>query len=359
MRGEKKVGSPNREKTITIKINGNSRPFKEEQKQNKQNEKVKSFKKKANENEIHERNEFPIHEWQSAAAKEPLEESFDWVLPELNETDPTEQQLNKKLPKKQKNAFKQKSRAKTNMLIPLFLTIFFAVGLGTGFGMIMLKLVKTDVGANKAIIKQEDKPVVNVEAKSTNKLTAKAAALSVFVIQEGVYSSKESAQKREAEMKSKDIPSQILQLNGKWYIFIGMASTNESAKTIGNQFESKGIKVYPKSIQLSEKELTNLSSAEKNLIELAPSLYNSLVTCSNAASLSQEISPTIKTTLSEQQKAWEKIDKKGIKQEKLLQIHTSLTSAVASWEAYEKKDLAKLNELQANLLVFFASYSSL
>lgn len=358
------MGSQKSEKTITIKINGHARPFKEDQqsKKRKQMERDKFSNKKINEHDFSKTGtDFQIHEWQSAAAKETLEESFDWVLPELDEmTSTNETIVNNNKPITSKSGFKKKPRVKTNILIPLVLTTFFAIGLGTGFGMIILKLVKTDVDANKAVIKLEEKPAANVETKPTNKLTAKISALSTFVIQENVLSTKEAAQKRESELKEKGVPSQILQLDGKWYIFIGMADTIVSAKAIGNQYNSSGIKVYPKSIQLSEKELKNLSSAEKNLIEIAPSLYNSLVTCSNAASLSQEIPSTIKTTLAEQEKTWKQIDKKNMKQEKILQIQTNLTSAIASWKAYEADaNKVKLKELQMNLLGFFASYSSL
>lgn len=78
MMGGWKVDKREKGQTITIKINGKDRPFKEGHSEDAETNRKTGNNIRLDKDKYAVRNE-------TAAAEEPLEESFDWILPELSD----------------------------------------------------------------------------------------------------------------------------------------------------------------------------------------------------------------------------------------------------------------------------------
>ena len=361
MGGGSILDRPEKEKTITIKINGQHRSFvenrlpKNEGKNEGENEdtavkKQKTFKK------IPEQ----TGKLESAAAKELEEDDFDWILPEEMETPSIKEYNILPKPKKQKKkrSFSFGKQPKNSFLTSVFLTVFFAVVLGTSFGFIMLKLVITENTIEK------DQPVM-AEKQAEEKIQTpteevKLASIPASIVQGGVFSSAESAKTIQEELVQKGVPAQIIELDGKAYIYLGVADSIEHAKAIGSQLKSKGVEVFAKEITLPEKTLDGISSEEKRLLNSLSSVYSALAAGAADGMLSQAISEQSAENIKKQEAVFKTIDSSQLKNEKIVQIEKDLKESFAQVNAYQaSKDQAALTKLQQSLLDFMGIYQTL
>ena len=119
-------------------------------------------------------------------------------------------------------------------------------------------------------------------------------SLSTSVVQEGVYASQEGAEQIQTTLKEKGIPAGIFSVDGKFALFIGVASNIEHAKEIGQAFKASGTDTFSKEFIIKEKTVSNLQEEEKKVLELAPAVYQTLLT-----SLSKGNPTEMKATLEE------------------------------------------------------------
>ena len=311
------MDKPTKGNTITIKLNGEKHSFNEETKKGGQEPSnspdtagVKIYTDQVEEDGIQE----------TAAAQESVDESFDWIIPESAEDDIEEYKIvspkgTEKTTKKKpsfllKNPLKKNNRAYG----PILISGVFAILLGTSFGILMLKLVTPDQS------KSEQAATVPsaVEQKVTETTPPKAAAsvvmkpLTAYVVQEGIYSSKESAKDAAGKVATHNIPSQTIEIDGKQYLFIAAADTQETAKALGTLYKGKGVNdVFSKPLTIKEKTVSNLNEAEKSFLEAAPSIYQSLANMSASAIATKTISNDATKVIDEQLKG------NGLKNEKV------------------------------------------
>ncbi|HJV30801.1 MAG TPA: hypothetical protein VJ558_01315 [Bacillales bacterium] len=355
-------------KTITIKINGEKKPFIEENaKKELPNENSEQVTDTALSDFPHPKQE-SYHE--SAASQEPVEESFDWILPETTENEIKEYQFAKQTKHKKKTS-KGKStissisaiRKKNGVLKSFIFSIVFAVLIGTSFGVIMLKLVVIDHSKKTAI--ETSAPVTKTVAKtvkpntSTEKITLKP--FTAFFIQGGMFSTKEGANEISNQVKAKGVPAEILEMDGKSFIFLGVSGTLEQAKSLGNYYKEIGIKeFYAKQIQVPEKTIADVNKDEKNFLEASQLGFQTLLNVTSDVIVNTSNTNEDITTILQTESTIEKIDDKQIKNKKIMELKSELTSAMGLVKGYQKShDINDIKKAQQHLLNYFSIYSTL
>ncbi|WML47380.1 hypothetical protein RCG23_18230 [Neobacillus sp. PS3-34] len=165
----------------------------------------------------------------------------------------------------------------------VFFAALFAVLLGTSFGIVMLKLVITDKAgpAPGNVVETITKPVQQDPTEKASSSTI--GPLTTYIIQEGVYSTKQSALGVAASAEEKGVSAQVTEINGKAYLFLGAADSLDNAKKLGSTYQTLGFTVYAKPFSVAEKELKKISGEEKSFFEKAISLFNGLSASSTAA----------------------------------------------------------------------------
>jgi stage II sporulation protein B len=352
-----KMDKSNKGNTITIKINRKDLPPKEQDDtpvQSKIREKSESHLSESGEQE-------------SAAAKEPIEEgeTFEWILPAKKGATESKQSKNESIEKIEESKSKSKlppflnkvnksEQSKKGMFTPIFLSIFFAVLVGTTFGLTMLKMVPPEQ------VTVGEQPVVGTEQKEETPIAAGTVelalpSLSGSVVQESVYTSQESAEQIKNSLKERGIPAEVFSVDGKFALFIGVAQNVEAAKVMGQAYKASGTDTFTKEFIIEEKTVSNLKEEEKKLLELAPPIYQTLVT-----SLSNGIPTELKASFEQQSADLTKIDKNKIQNKEMIILYSELEAATAQLKKYgENPDPKTLTLIQQHLLSFLSSYQRL
>jgi stage II sporulation protein B len=357
------VDKPNKGNTIKIKLNGENQPFQEEQKKNESEARIESTGKviKIYPN-LSESDVF----FETAAAQESVDESFDWIIPESSENDIEEFKIAsnnspqksglKKLSSFSTNTKKKNERPVGSILI----SATFAILIGLTIGFIMLKLVITEssdkVTTEPTVVKE--KGVTESKTTAGKTTTAVIKQLTTYVIQEGVYSSQEGAKETSTQLTSKGVPSQFVDMNGKHYLFLGVADSIETAKSLGVQYKEKGVKdVFAKPILLDEKKFSDITEKEKTFLEAVPTIYQTLSIATSSALVTKEIPKEASKALAGIK---EQLNVSGIKNEKVKKLKTELASADEKLKGFQKlKDAKSLSEAQQHLLNFLSLYFSM
>jgi len=344
------VDRPNKEKTITIKINGKNRSYLES--------KAEPLKEKKDIDYY--------SELEAAATKEAEEDdSFDWILPndENEETDIiTEYKIVKQPTKKKIGSGTISSKFIKNkqnlFLSPVFIVVIFAIIVGTSFGLLMLKIVTTEK------IVETAEPVSTLplpndgENAKLEKLVLKP--LSTYVIQGGVFSNIEAAKQMQTENIQKGIPSQIIEKDGKAFLYLSVADSIDHAKVISGKLASMGVEVFAKSILFEEKTLEDLQPAEKKLLESVHTLYEVLATTAAEAAIGKVIPDGLIESAEQQATSIRNIADGNLKHDYVVKIHADLEKALEQMNAYKQSaDPKDLQKLQQHLLDFLVSYHTL
>ncbi|WP_404329424.1 SPOR domain-containing protein [Mesobacillus maritimus] len=335
-------------KTITIKINGKERSHKDEKpKSEKQAQASTGSEAKPK-----------IKAWnETAAAKESAEDSFDWVLPELSEEDEKDFKVVPKSKENKQRGFRlpglpqppNKNRRNSSPIFSrIALNVLLAVALGLGFGMIILNTVKPDtletvVPANTAPAKDKPSEGGSGTGTGTGSESLELPALSTFVVQGGVFSSKDSANTAVKELEGKGINAQAVAVNGQYALLLGMASSLEDAKAVGTDLESKGAEVFSKPLELGGFSMEGLTKEESGVLKIAPELFATLSggDFSNPAAVEGQLANL------------KKIDKAKIGNKEIMAAKEHLEQGATAF-------LAKDNAgVQKESLAFLASWQSL
>jgi stage II sporulation protein B len=346
---------------ITIKINGEKRPYleepaKEEPPSNENRNLPIEYDSSESEHEVIE----------ETAATQEAEESFDWILPQ-QETTKTETSPYQAVKSSKSNGIRLPALLKVekknvSVIKSMALSVIFAILLGTGFGFIMLKLVITD-GSKPAAVGTKTVPASKKETANTNSKSQEAITLkplTTYMVQGGVFSKKETAKTVARQAVEKGIPAETMEWNSQYYIFLGVADSIEHARSLGTIYQHKGMDgVFPKTITIPEKKFSNLSTAEKSVVENATTLVPLLATLSTNSLTGGSITGSELKTLAALQTKLNKIDSKGIKNQDIKDLNQEMTAALKQIVDYQKqKDRKLLEKAQQHLLTFMADYYS-
>ncbi|PAE42184.1 SPOR domain-containing protein [Bacillus sp. 7884-1] len=358
------MDKPNRGNTIKIKLNGETQTFSDEPVKKDQESSKDSFTKVIT---IDEDSSGQDGFLETAAAKESIDESFDWIIPESSDNDIKEykvvsSQNPKKGGKKKPVSFSTFSTKRNGGVFKsILVTAVFAILIGTSFGVLMLKLV----------ISENSKPAVTepaVEEKGSDKSSETTGgksssivigAQTAYIVQGGAFSSKDAASGAANEAKGKGAPAQTLTLNDKEFMFLGVADSIETAKQMESHYEANGFDdVLPKQIPIAEKTVSDINVSEKGFLEAAPAIYQQLSKVTSNAIVSGSISSEAGkevTSLGEQLK-----QSSDLKNDKVKNLNEELSSALDKVKAFqEKKNEDSLIEAQQHLLNFLSIYYSM
>jgi stage II sporulation protein B len=359
------VDKPNRGNTIKIKLNGESQNFTEEPIKKEQESGKDSFTKVINiDEDFNDQDVF----LETAAAKESVDESFDWIIPESAENDIQEykvvsSQNQKKGGKKKPVSFTTFSMKRNGgVLKSIIVTAVFAILIGTSFGVLMLKLVisensKPAVTEPVKIGKGSDKGSEATGGKSSSIVLA---AQNVFIVQGGAFTTKDAASGAANEAKGKGAPAQTLTMNDREFMFLGVADSIETAKQMEGHYEANGFDdVLPKQISIAEKTISDINETEKGFLEAASAIYQQLSKVTSKAIVSGSMSSEAsKEVVGFGDQLSQSADK--LKNEKVKNLNKELSSALAGVATFqEKKSKDSLVEAQQHLLNYLSIYYSL
>ncbi|MFJ5758190.1 hypothetical protein ACIQAA_03350 [Neobacillus sp. NPDC093182] len=360
------MDKPNRGNTIKIKLNGESQTFSEEPIKKEQESSKDSFTNVINiDDDFNDQDVF----LETAAAKESIDESFDWIIPESAENDIQEykvvsSQNQKKGGKKKPASFTTFSMKRNGgVLKSIIVTAVFAILIGTSFGVLMLKLVisensKPAVTEPVVVDKGSEKGPEATGGKSGSSIVLGAQTL--FIVQGGAFSTKDAALDGANQAKGKGAPAQTLAMNGNEFLFLGAADSIETAKQLEGHYEANGFDdVLPKQIPIAEKTVSDINENEKSFLEAAPAIYQQLSKVTSNAIVSGNItSEASKEVSGFGNQLNQSADK--LKNEKVKNLNKELSSALEKVEAFqEKKNKDSLVEAQQHLLNYLSIYYSL
>ncbi|EIJ79041.1 hypothetical protein PB1_15824 [Bacillus methanolicus PB1] len=339
--------------TITIKINGKDRPFKEAHSEDADTKKKTEYNKRLDKDEY-------VTRYETAAAEESLEESFDWILPELtDEPKVAEKKIADETIKNKNKGWSGAANRKTSQGIftSIFFSVFLAILLGVSFGLILLKSVITDNSAEEI---EEPIPAADEVKPAAGTASANVPPISAFIVQEGVYSTSEAAEKAKSAVEQKGAPAHIVNMNEQFFVYLSVADSMENAKEIGSGLKSNGINVFAKPLDFGGKQLSGLQETERKLLESAPALYEILARAASEASLTNSISRETAESLNKQGEVIFQIEEAALKNNNLKKLRDRLVNAIERANAIQKStELEKVKELQNELLSFLAAYQSL
>jgi stage II sporulation protein B len=345
-------------RTITIKINGNERKYKEVTR-NVEVESQPEILESARSTELDGFSEV-------AATQHTADESFDWILPNDDyDKDEIEEYIIAKQPieKKKNNSIStlKKSLQKKQHSGPiksLLFSILLAIVIGTSFGFLVLKLVinEAKVGVDQVTTIPQD-PTTEKENPVGATGALKLQPINTYIVQGGVFSSVESAEVGAELVKQKGVPVQIIEANGQAFLFLGLADSIDKAKAIGTSLKENDIEVFAKAYTLPEKDVKELTSTETKLLKEIEVLYQSLSSLASSAMLSESIDENV---LLEQKDFLLSIDKKEIKSSKIEQLRLELSGSIENLSAYnQQKNKSLVIEAQQHLLSFIGTYYTL
>ena len=354
---------PENRKTITIKINGNDRPFQNKESQPKAETQQDSFVNNKDSN-------LPKNSAEEVAAgSEALEdESFDWILPNPSDEesdDIKEFQLQTDKDKKQNMLSKKKQKvSKRNlskgMVASIFFAVFFAIVLGTGFGFVLLKMVDTDKTANAVNNSAAPTQAAGSDSndqQATGAVSATKGEISTFVVQYGVFTTKESADSEFNKLSEKGIIAQKVPVDGKTAIYLGVAADLDNAKNMKTDKEADGVAPYAKEMAFLGGDAGKVSEAEKQFLDAAPEIYSAASSALTSAYADGSISGGTAKKLEEQQSALDKLKVSGFKEESIKNAAENLAASVKGAVALQQDSSAANQEtVQKSLLAFLANY---
>jgi stage II sporulation protein B len=338
--GDKMDKQPHR---LSIKINGKERV-------NTDDHKVEA-KKSVNSNEV-------------AAAKE--KEEFEWVLPEENNEASTKivpiEDLRK--PSKNKSTVKSFSLHKKQFPIKkLFLAIMLAVIVGTGFGVVLLQLITNPTPASEegpsSMFGEEDPASLPLNQDSKKKLTNNQAegqktlsipSLTVTLVQGGTFKNEENRNAFAENIRTSGFASTILDES----VFIGVATDEEAAKSIGGVYEKSGQPFHVKQVTIEGKTISMDGDIDSKYVEQTHALFLKLVALSSQT-LSGET--TSANDWEETKNLYKKVKAKDVKNESYEKFIESLKESYAALQSnHNKQDEKLIWKSQQALLDAFVFY---
>jgi stage II sporulation protein B len=323
-----------KEASITIKINGDKKKYKEE--------------------------ELLVHNWklgeeESAAAEESAEEdSFDWVLPD---EDPVPKEF-KKINYVQKKTGKRKfgSRQLTPGISRMIYTLVGAIAVSLILGFIILNVITEGEQAAPAIQLQEEEASGTGTGTEAVKGAVTIESFNASVVQGGYFTNEDSAKSEQASLQDKGIPTVVLSLDSNHYLFLGTAGDLEGAKSMGEKLAAENIEVYAKDIVLPEKQFEG-TEADSAFAKKSKSVFAALAAESSNAYTSGKVNNEKMTEISTliKELSGMKADSDGVKS-----LKEKLESAALNLQEYQSSSqLQKLMAAQQSLLSYLEAYHKL
>ncbi|MFT4412796.1 hypothetical protein ACLM5H_02945 [Fredinandcohnia humi] len=357
-----------RKEQISIKING------KEQKVTEGQHGKKPFTRLNVENQ-HTIN--VVENEEIAVAREEEEDDFNWVLPDESfQRDSSPEIQIPVIPiedlRKSKGSSKIPKLPKRSKGIQVFtmkqflVSILLAIVLGTGFGMMILKVVgdvsTQPAGTETPPVSTEDPPSSGIddkeEPKGSTGASIEIAPLTTGIIQGGKFSTVESANTIVSQIKSGGYAATSVEQEGAFFVFMGIGVDSGQISALEAEYESTSFEYFGKNLTLEGGSFTTSTKEDSEAIKEALPFFQEMLSLSSQAFQSGTISD----------EAWGKLlnsneKMKEIKQENLTEdlknFSTHLTNAFNSLQSFKGNgDKKVLWQSQQSLLDAYKSYSS-
>lgn len=250
-----------------------------------------------------------------------------------------------KRPKRSSDLFKNSDYFRKEFSFgPFLAATFTAIFIGLFLGLMMLNMFakKEDIAnyndqQSSAIPEDEDA----MEHAENNVMSTSLKQMSAFVIQLGVFSERENADTWSKTYEQTGFPSTLFKRDDQYFLFIGMANTEEKAKEFAEVLLEQDIEVYVKEWKTNEIDI-KLTEEESKWIQLFQELWQTTL-----SSLSQQEGMLLGD--------WEELIKKHPKNSDLI---TAFVSEIQSiFENRPEKQTSFL--LQNDLLNIWKSYEEI
>ncbi|MED4964720.1 hypothetical protein [Heyndrickxia coagulans] len=299
-----------------------------------------------------------VHDWkaaeETAAAQEDSakeEESFEWVLPELDADQIEEFRPIHYTPAPKKKSIFPKKTAANRAAPAILFSVVSAVVFGALLGFVVLKFIAYGDHQTKFPNQQAEGAATGAAQQE-----ARLPALSIGIIQAGVFSTEGAASKVSRELASKKVPSMQLSMDGQRYIFAGVADSPGTAKKMESAWKDKGVELYAKEISFSSKKVQTTTKDEQIFARETVPLFQKLAKETAAAVQNGEVSPDGMKTVGTAAGNVKKLAK--VRQETLGRLKKYETAAYESLAAYQKSgNRQDLTDAEQNLLDYVKVYS--
>jgi stage II sporulation protein B len=330
------MDKPADQRKVTIKINGKEKSFAD--------------------------NDETTTKLQSAAASEQDKENFDWVLPEPVESlSETKKEVSDLSSLKKKAAFfsfgshlgKSSKLDRSFFLKAPVLALLFAVLCGTSLGYIVLKTITAD----EQTVTSPVQPTIPAGNSTNQASTTLNGELTVYFVQGGVFSTEDSAKLVQQQIAEKGVPAEIFQVDGQFYLFLGVAGSLEESKQLAVFLKTYGVDVYwkemavkPASAETDEKKMKTISNLT--------SIYESLMKSSSGLLVGKTASKTNETKTKEIEAI--KAEAKEAADTNITTTANDLAASAELLRQYESSgEQAQLLLAQQKLLVFLQDYQKI
>ncbi|NCU16933.1 SPOR domain-containing protein [Pallidibacillus pasinlerensis] len=314
----------NRDNKIKIKINGEEKAYQE---------------KKDN---------LIVHDWKSkrevAAAEEKstnIRSAFDII-----------KKKQKRKSVIQRNRPKIYTRSDKQSPIVLTISIISAIAIGVLIGIILLNLMMKNPT-------EENVSTANANTTVTAGTGSESVLLpstELYILQQGVYQNEESVQQLESQLASTGLPFAYVKDGDKYRVFVAVTDGTDSGKLFKESsfFKQNFAETFPTAVAVPEKSISNLTTDEKNFLELAYPLYEKLVKESSTAFLQGD---TYSIPKDFAQQEIEQIKGLKIQQKPIQDLQLSLMKAYDELVGFfDSKSNDQWLNVQSHLLSFVANY---
>lgn len=268
-------------------------------------------------------------------------EEFEWTLPE---TTPIKKNKRWKLPsKKIKN-----DQGEYPLLLKTVFSVLLAITISLILGKSIIYFISLGQDLNSPLPSQPVMAPISSNDNTTTKELVSIPELVSYVVQAGVFTTKEATDIEKKNLLSKSISSTIVEINGNYALYIMIANSLESAKSLANTLVgNQSIEHYTKELVLNKKSLQLTKLQAEQAIHITETFYYQLsmiTTLANGVTLTPEL-------LKEWKLMMETFNEKEIP-ESFIPLYTILKDGYALVVANPNLSKAEIVQQQQKLLVF-------
>lgn len=180
----------------------------------------------------------------------------------------------------------------------MFLSILAAILTGTIFGLIVLTLF-TNVNLFQMESKQLASSTPDESSIQSEQVVAPVSkteslaipSLSLFVIQAGAFSTKESAEDIAQNIKAQSLPAVIIGDSEPLLLFVGIGQNKQTLTQVGEIFKSKGQEIYVKSYNVEGRSIQTSDVENIKYMQLGGELFEKLITLSAKGLVTKSVTP--------------------------------------------------------------------